>query len=99
MIISIESLHRLTNNGDIKHYDFIINDEIVTLLTTVFASTIDNQRTCFEHFLIILRRASKIISMDVDLDNRSIEFINHVTSQHRILKNVYKGPPRKYFQK
>ncbi len=95
LIISLESLHRIMNHEMIKHYNFIILDEIESVLTNVFSQMITDPRTCFSRFMNMLKHASKIVSMDADMDNRAIDFIENITPDHRIIKNNFRNKPKK----
>ncbi len=96
LIISLESLHRLFSYDYVKMYDIILLDEIETINCQYFCKTVQNKKDTYEQLNELLKYSNKFVALDADLDNRTIEFVNSITNNTKILHNVYKGLPRKY---
>ncbi|ATZ81230.1 DEXDc helicase-primase [Bodo saltans virus] len=99
MIISIESLNKIFKEHEkygyteetIK-YDLIVLDEIESLLYHMKSSTHKNKN--MENYLLfrqICLNSDKIISMDGDICQRSLYFINSITNNYVYIKNIFKN--------
>jgi hypothetical protein len=95
IVISLESFHNLTISEK-KYFDLVILDEIESILTQFFSETLDNRNACYNEFMDTLKYANKIIMCDADIGPRSIEFAESISSNSLILRNLYKGQPRKF---
>lgn len=97
LIISLESLnHRLCNLDSYDSYDFIILDELETLLSVVHNATVKNPRQTLDNFKDLLKDSSKVVALDADMSTKGIAFMNEISQKNCIIKNVYKRPPKKY---
>ena len=84
IIISIESLYKL--NSEIK-FDFIILDEIESLLNQFNSNTCKNKNNCFKKLLDFIKSTNKIIYADAFITSRTIKFLNNFNESKLIINN------------
>jgi hypothetical protein len=54
------------------------------------ASTIKDKKAVLMKFKYLLRHCPKVIALDADIENRHIDFINHIRKDAYVVHNVYK---------
>jgi hypothetical protein len=96
LIISLESLHKLYTEDYIRCYDMIVLDESESVMDQFFSKTIEDKRETYYRLEELMHYSKKMIILDADLDNRTMEYVLSITTDVRILYNEYKGIPRKY---
>ena len=98
-IICCESLHRLTSNTMIN-CDYLILDEIMSLIPQLQCTEThgENIRINQNYFFGLVRSVSKIIIMDANINQSTIDFIksirNHGLKPNPVVKS-YEVVPRK----
>lgn len=78
LIISLESLHKLTGDRIIMIYDLIILDESESIYQQNYSETIEryqDPRTNFFYFTTMLENARKIILIDAMLSDSSLQMV------------------------
>lgn len=77
LVISPESMKRLFLGGRVTKYDLVILDESESVLSQFYAPTHKHDRVVnFDDFhRFVLRQATKILCLDNDLDQKTIDFI------------------------
>jgi len=94
LICQIESLkHLITYN---KKYDWIILDEIESLLYHFCSPTVQSPRETFNLFLDFIKNSKKVICMDGDIGERSYKFMQQIDKNLKIIENIYKPPSKKF---
>jgi hypothetical protein len=96
LIISLESLYKLSDEEVERCYDMIILDESESVMDQFFSKTVENKHYTYCKLEELIEYSKKIVVLDADLDNRTMEYIMSITSDVRVLCNEYKGIPRKY---
>ena len=84
IIISVESLYKL--NSDIK-FDFIILDEIESLLNQFNSSTCKNKNDCFKKLLYFIKSTNKVIYADAFITSRTFKFLNNFGESKLLITN------------
>ena len=88
LIIQIESLMKLESNPElflsmervkIPKYDFLIIDEIVSVLNQFSSPTFKGKsKEIFEYLEKLIKRANKVVALDADYCNRSHNFLKNI---------------------
>jgi hypothetical protein len=103
LIIQLDSIHLLrgvtnmfTNKSSYPNYDLVVLDEMEGLLNHLSYNKIS--QISIEHILQqILIKSNKILCLDGDLGDRSVDYIDHIfKNQYFILENTFK-PSKKHF--
>jgi len=103
LIIQLDSIHLLrgvtnifTNKSSYPEYDLVVLDEMEGLLNHLSYNKIS--QISIEHILQqILLKSKKILCLDGDLSDRSVDYIDHIfKNQYFILENTFK-PNKKHF--
>ena len=103
LIIQLDSIHLLrgvvnmfTNKASYPHYDLVVLDEIEGLLNHLSFSKLS--QITIEHTLQqILVRSNKVLCLDGDLADRSVDYIDSIfKNDYFILENTFK-PNKKHF--
>ena len=112
IIIQLDSLLKLfqcdtfLNDSTLKNYDLIILDEIQSLLTHLDGGTMQKKEIqIFEMLNALLTTSKKVISLDGDLNEKSLKFLTHygdykfinntATDQNKEAKLI-RNPPEFY---
>ena len=100
LIIQLESLKHLQNlefendegEKEITSYDLIIIDEIESVLNHFDSTTFkgENKET-FNYLFNIIDASKKVISLDSDMSNRSLEFISNFGKMKTIINEYNKN--------
>lgn len=97
IIIQLDSLLNLINNGKLQSYDFVILDEIESLLAHLSSVTLKTKRIAICKLLeCILQNAKWILALDADFDNRSYEFLSKIKEKPKVIVNEYKPTKKKF---
>jgi len=103
IIIQLDSLKRLTDTVNLitqkdglPHYDLVVLDEIEGLLSHL---SFDKIEQYFIHNILtgILKKCSKILTLDGDLGDRTLDFITTLGFDYKIFENDYLGV-KKHFK-
>lgn len=103
LIIQLDSIHLLrgtvnmfTNKCSYPEYDLVVLDEMEGLLNHLSFSKLN--QLIIEHTLQqILKRSDKVLCLDGDLADRSVDYIESIfNDDYFILENTYK-PNKKHF--
>lgn len=91
-IIQLDSIEKLE-----KNYDFIIIDEIESVLWHLTGETIAKTKSCLGNseyihnlFKELINNASKVICMDGDYNNRSHTFLSSFNQNVKVIENTIK---------
>jgi len=105
LIIQLDSLKRMTYKLDSKEslldevyikYDLIVLDEIEGLLNHLSFNKI-NQTQIYNILVKLINNSTKVLCLDGDLSDRSMDFISNITKSYVLYNNVYK-PVKKDFR-
>ncbi|AHA93329.1 F-UL9 protein [Chelonid alphaherpesvirus 5] len=96
LIVQLESLHRLKlTAGSRPPYDFLILDEIMSLVNQFFSDTIRAYVTEVDRvFLALLRDCPRILAMDAAANRQILEMLVRLRGADRVglLINTYASP-------
>lgn len=105
LIIQLDSLKKFTYKLDTPptllcddvyiKYDLIVLDEIEGLLNHLSFNKI-NQTQIYNILVNLINNSKKVLCLDGDLSDRSMDFISNITKSYVLYNNVYK-PVKKYF--
>ncbi len=98
IIIQIDSLPKLLyGDGNLQHFDFIIMDEIESLLSHLSSPTLTNKRNCVCAIINELIQNSKwVLGLDADFGNRSYDFLSIIRQKPKILINCYNTTKKRF---
>ena len=97
IIIQIDSLPKLGNNGEYFYYDFIIMDEIESLLYHMNSKTIKERMLVCEILEQFIKGAPWIIALDADFGQRAYDFLSEIKQKPRIIINNFKPKQKRVF--
>lgn len=97
IIIQIDSLPKLGNNGEYFYYDFIIMDEIESLLYHMNSKTIRERMLVCEILEQFIKGAPWIIALDADFGQRAYDFLSEIKQKPRIIINNFKPKQKRVF--
>lgn len=104
LIIQLDSIYKLqsynnynfdTQTDDLPKYDLVVLDEMEGLLNHLSYNKIE-QATIFDILKRLLYKSKKILCLDGDLSDRSLDFINNIKIDYKLYRNLYK-PNKKNF--
>jgi hypothetical protein len=91
LIIQLESLNRVINqlSTELPSYDFVIMDEIESILSEFSSETMKNQDNLIFNILQgIIYNSKKLITLDGDLSMRALDYISHFGSDKTIFNDI-----------
>jgi hypothetical protein len=104
LIIQLDSIHKLqsyesfnfdTQSDNIPAYSLIVLDEMEGLLNHLSYEKIE-QSNIFNILRRLLYKSKKILCLDGDLGDRSLDFMNNIKIDYKLYRNVFK-PNKKNF--
>jgi hypothetical protein len=102
IIIQLDSIYKLLEKFqyDLQHdttpeFDLVVLDEMEGLLNHLSYNKID-QHTIFNILERIIKKSNKVLCLDGDLNDRSLDFISNMNISFKVYKNEFK-PNKKNF--
>ena len=104
LIIQLDSIYKLqsynnynfdTQSDNLPKYDLVVLDEMEGLLNHLSYNQLE-QATIFDILKRLLFKSNKILCLDGDLSDRSLDFINNIKINYKLYRNLYK-PNKKNF--
>jgi len=87
-VVCCESLYRVTEET-LRNCEVLIADELMSLLPQMLCNDTHrkNLRTNQENFIGLIRNCKKIVILDANISNETIEFVRKIRSQGKISPN------------
>lgn len=99
IIIQIDSLTHLLKEEDntIKSFDFVIIDEIESILNHLSSPTLETKRDVVCMILeIFIKNAKWVLGMDADFGNRAYDFITQIREKPKCIINTFVNNKRRF---
>ncbi len=99
LIVQLESMDNLLKNDVLKPFDFIVLDEIESIMFHFNSDTIiEKSHETFNLLHTLCKsKKSKVMVLDADYDDRGHQFVKSLSENvpFELIKNEYKNPERK----
>jgi hypothetical protein len=102
IIIQLDSIYKLLDRFqfDLQHdttpkFDLVVLDEMEGLLNHLSYNKIE-QHTIFNILERIIKKSNKVLCLDGDMSDRSLDFISNINIGYKVYKNEFK-PNKKNF--
>ena len=97
IIVQIDSLHKLNENGNHNPFDLVIMDEVVSLLFHLSSVTLKNRLFICELLQKYVEKAKWVLCLDADFDQRAFDWLTVVRDKPKILINKLEPIKKRLF--
>jgi len=97
VIIQLDSLAKLSFNLEFLYYDFIIMDEIESLLHHMSSKTMKDRMIICDILDQYIKGAQWVLALDADFGQRAYDFLYGIKSLPRVIINNFKPKQKRVF--
>ena len=97
VIVQIDSLNKLNRDGNHRAFDFIIMDEIVSLLYHLNSTTLKDRLFICDLIEKYISKATGIIALDADFNQTAYDWLTIVKEKPRVLINKIEPGTKRMF--